>query len=280
MKSTLSEKTRVFFLDQSKTELHLLDAVLYRRTYVASSENPSRKIVTAKKEIRWPSGAQSLHSFGIVSARLKPCPRLTTFYEMAFSLSSLFHRRGDRMESRWTRRAREILRNNYLRYAKSYDASLSARWRLRARAGSVFCARTCGTAAAVAWVSLRESHDGCWTLAAETDRQNGLCLQRVLGRHYSCIGVDVSADSLDIARATHATEAESVLNNTATCEAIADGCAYACNGVFPYIAPDARPAALGDAPATVEERAAVAFLGEQCLESGDSFVVMSRCGVR
>src|SRR5882724_12583485 len=79
------------------------------------------------------------------------------------------------MESRWTKSSARLLRKNYLTdMRRATTQRCRARWHLRERAASSL--RTgewsgCG----VAWVSLARVHDGCWTLAAETDRRRRCC---------------------------------------------------------------------------------------------------------
>jgi len=99
-------------------------------------------------------------------------------------------------------------------------------------------------------------------------------LQRVLGAE-SCIGVDVSPKSLDIARASHA-------SGRIRFEPIGDmksewamDLAY-CNGVFHHIAPDARPEALGMIRDALKVGGLFAFWENNSWNPATRYV-MSRC---
>jgi len=125
-------------------------------------------------------------------------------------------------------------------YAKSYDAALSTALAPSGEGREFFAEGR------VKWLARCLSEIGVSPLRVLDfgcgDGSTTPLLQRVLGAEF-CAGADVSAKSLEIARATHANERirferiEDVRSDWAM------DLAY-CNGVFHHIAPDARLAAL------------------------------------
>lgn len=157
-------------------------------------------------------------------------------------------------------------------YAKSYDAALSSALAPSGESreffaeGRVEWLQRCLSELAA---SPRRVLDfGCG------DGSTTPVLQRVLGAE-SCIGVDVSPKSLDIARAKHATDQVQF-------ELISDvrsdwqmDLAY-CNGVFHHIARDARPEALRMIRDALKAGGLFAFWENNALNPATRYV-MSRC---
>jgi SAM-dependent methyltransferase len=157
-------------------------------------------------------------------------------------------------------------------YAKSYDAALSSALAPSGESREFFaegrvkwlqrCLRVLG-------VSPRRVLDfGCG------DGATTPLLQRILGAEL-CTGVDVSAKSLEVARASHATE-------RIRFELIGDvrrgwemDLAY-CNGVFHHIAPDGRPEALGMIRDALKPSGLFAFWENNAWNPATRHV-MSRC---
>ena len=157
-------------------------------------------------------------------------------------------------------------------YAKSYDAALSSALAPSGESreffaeGRVTWLRRCLSELGA---SPRRVLDfGCG------DGSTTPMLQRNLGAE-SCIGVDVSPKSLDIAQTTHATE-------RIRFELISDvrtdwqmDLAY-CNGVFHHIAPDARPEALRMVRDALKPGGLFAFWENNAWNPATRYV-MSRC---
>jgi SAM-dependent methyltransferase len=157
-------------------------------------------------------------------------------------------------------------------YAKSYDAALASALAPSGEGREYFaegrvkwlqrCLRELGAA------PRRVLDFGCG------DGATTPMLQRILGGE-SCVGVDVSAKSLEVARPSHA-------NERIRFELIGDvqsgwemDLAY-CNGVFHHIAPDARPEALGMIRDAMKPGGYFAFWENNAWNPATRYV-MSRC---
>ncbi len=157
-------------------------------------------------------------------------------------------------------------------YAKSYDAALSSALapsgesrEFFARGRVEWLRRCLGELGA----SPRRVLDfGCG------DGSTTPLLQRMLGAE-SCIGVDVSPKSLDIARATHATERIRFELISHVRSDWRMDLAY-CNGVFHHIALDARPEALAMIRDALKPGGLFAFWENNAWNPATRYV-MSRC---
>jgi len=157
-------------------------------------------------------------------------------------------------------------------YAKSYDAALSSALAPSGESREFFAKGR------VTWLRRSLSELGASPRRVLDfgcgDGSTTPMLQRMLGAEF-CIGVDVSPKSLDIARATHATE-------RIRFELISDvqsdwqmDLAY-CNGVFHHIAPDARPEALAMIRDALKPGGLFAFWENNAWNPATRYV-MSRC---
>ena len=157
-------------------------------------------------------------------------------------------------------------------YAKSYDAALSSALAPSGESREFFAKGR------VTWLRRSLSELGASPRRVLDfgcgDGSTTPMLQRMLGAE-SCIGVDVSPKSLDIARATRATE-------RIRFELISDvqsdwqmDLAY-CNGVFHHIAPDARPEALAMIRDALKPGGLFAFWENNAWNPATRYV-MSRC---
>ena len=157
-------------------------------------------------------------------------------------------------------------------YAKSYDAALSSALAPSGESREFFAEGR------VTWLQRCLSELGASPRRVLDfgcgDGATTPVLQRILGAE-SCIGVDVSPKSLDIARAKHATE-------RIRFELISDvrtdwqmDLAY-CNGVFHHIAPDARPEALCMIRDALKPGGLFAFWENNAWNPATRYV-MSRC---
>ncbi|HLZ12229.1 MAG TPA: class I SAM-dependent methyltransferase [Candidatus Acidoferrum sp.] len=157
-------------------------------------------------------------------------------------------------------------------YAKSYDAALSSALAPSGEGREYFaegrvkwlqrCLRELGVS------PLQVLDFGCG------DGSTTPMLQRILGAE-SCVGVDVSPKSLEVARASHANERirfELIREMQSGWEM---DLAY-CNGVFHHIAPEARPEALQMIRGALKRGVFFSFWENNAWNPATRYV-MSRC---